>query len=209
MRSPFLLLKANLHSQHHPRAVEAREKEKTARGKAKATRAHLKVNQVSKLLTRSTRTQPSTGSSFMKPTTRRVYATSSKKVNVSRARARETIVVLGVDRLMSRTSLAVASKTWLRSEQRHLFVILRQFRPRVHLRYFFDHPQHPVLVKSIQHSCRVLLVADNKCHETDFLEAWRQIDYSDHLPINFELVFSLLSCTNDLLLFFTLLDHVR
>ena len=44
-------------------------------------------------------------------------------------------------------------------------------------------------MKSIQHLCRVLLVADNKCHETDFLEAWHQ--NSDHLPINFELVFSL------------------
>ena len=65
-------------------------------------------------------------------------------------------------------------------------------------------------MKSIQHLCRVLQVADNQCHETDFLEAWRHLDNS-HMPVNFELVFSLclvpMTCCSSLH-FWTMFGHV-
>ena len=54
-----------------------------------------------------------------------------------------------------------------------------------------DHPEQPDSVKSIQHHCRVLMVTDDRCHETDFLEAWSSFDASDRVPVNFELVFFL------------------
>ena len=105
-----------------PTCGEEREKEKTARAEAKATKVRRRFNQVSKLSTRLTRTRPSTGSSFTKPKTRKEYASCSKKANVSRALARETIVVFGVESPMFSTTLAIASKTWLRSEQRSFFI---------------------------------------------------------------------------------------
>ena len=52
------------------------------------------------------------------------------------------------------------------------------------------------------------LVAADSCHETDFLEAWRNIDDSACVSTSFELVFFPLSHTNDLLLFLKLLDHM-
>ena len=64
-------------------------------------------------------------------------------------------------------------------------------------------------MKSIEHLCRALLVADDRCHETDLLEAWRHFDNANQGPISFELVFFPLAYTNDLLLFLTLLDHIR
>ena len=65
-----------------------------------------------------------------------------------------------------------------------------------------DHNFRTVFVKSGTQLCRVFLVAADSCHETDFLEAWRNIDDP-------ELVFSPLSHTNDLLLSLKLLDHIR
>ena len=32
------------------------------------------------------------------------------------------------------------------------------------------------------------MVTDDRCHETDFLEAWSSFDASDQVPVNFELV---------------------
>ena len=52
-----------------------------------------------------------------------------------------------------------------------------------------DRPEQLDTVKSVRHLCRVLMVTDDRCHETDFLEAWGSFDDSDRVPINFELVF--------------------
>ena len=75
---PFLLLQATSHSQLHPPlkvAAEDVERKRTARAEAKATRADLRFNRVSRLSTRSSRTRTSTGSSSTKPRTKRASAT--------------------------------------------------------------------------------------------------------------------------------------
>ena len=71
-----------------------------------------------------------------------------------------------------------------------------------------DYTFSPVFVKSGKQLCRVLLVAADSCHETDFLEAWRNIDDSAGVSTRFELVFFTLSHTNDLLLLWTIYGQV-
>ena len=139
-----------------------------------------------------------TGSSSTRLKTERVYVTVFRKDNVPQIPALQDGITAASDaaKPMFSMSVAAASTMLSPSERQSMKSSSAGTSSPV-----VDYNIHPVSVESSKQQCRVLLVAADSCHETDFLEACRNIDDSDCVSTSFELVLFPLSHTNDLLLF--------